>query len=71
MVEDITKIPQSELESDLADTVKDILVCQAALKVGIDTYGKGDSTQHRLDVNLRIERMITNELNRRKNGEMS
>lgn len=38
---DITTIPQSELEKDLADSLSDIRMCEFALLQGITSYSGG------------------------------
>ncbi len=65
---DITKLSISELEADLLDTKNDIVVCQTALEVGVTEYSAG-TVQHRLDVNIKIEKIIEKELKRRNQND--
>lgn len=62
---DITEIPTVELLVDLQESLDDITVCNNALKVGALTYGNGESTRYRYDVNLKIVEKIRAELKRR------
>lgn len=63
---DITEIPTAELLLDLQESLDDITTCNNALKVGVLTYGNGESTRYRYDVNLRIVEKIRAELKRRE-----
>ena len=62
---DIMTIPDAELKKDLDETFGDILTCQAALKLGIETYANGESVRRRLDTNEKIKDKIEAELKRR------
>ena len=66
MSQSISEFTTEELKNDLAETKADIILCEKALALGITEYSDGDSVQHRLDVNLKIERMIEGELEFRK-----
>ena len=66
MNKSMSEFTTEELENDLAATKTDIILCEKALSLGIKVYNPGDSVQHRLDVNLRIERLIETELSFRK-----
>lgn len=63
---DITKIPKDELRKDLDETYGDIIDCEAALKLGIKTYGNGKSVKERLEANQSIRAKIEAELKRRR-----
>ena len=63
-MDDITKIPTSELEKDLADSYDDLVVCERALSMGIDSYS-GESVEHRIRGNKHFIKVITAELARR------
>lgn len=65
-MEDITKIPHTELMEDKHTSLADIDVCRAALGMGVTTYGNGKNTQRRLEVNQDIVKKIDAELARRK-----
>lgn len=62
---DITEIPTSELENDLAASLQDIKVCTIAIREGITAYS-GGSVQHRLDTNRAIVQKIKTELVQRE-----
>jgi hypothetical protein len=62
---DITEIPTSELENDLAASLQDIKVCTIAIREGIATYS-GGSVQDRLDTNRAIVQKIKAELAQRE-----
>jgi hypothetical protein len=65
-MEEIAKIPYTELIRDRDESVADISVCETALSLGITTYGDGKSTQRRLEVNQGVVEKIDAELARRK-----
>jgi len=65
---DITKIPLEELHADRLASANDVLLCQKALALGVDTYN-GESTQKRLDVNAAIVAMVDAELERRTQND--
>lgn len=64
-MEDITKIPHTELMKDKHESLADITVCKSALDMGVTTYGKGRSVQRRLEGNQGIVKKIDAELARR------
>lgn len=66
----IAKIPTDELISDLKDTAEDIVICKAALGLGVTEYS-GGSVQDRLDANLKIQKVIEAELSRREGLQQS
>lgn len=61
---DITKIPEEELRKDLEDSYADILACEAALRLGLESYS-GGKVEHRLNSNKYFVEVITAELQRR------
>lgn len=61
---DITTIPQTELEKDLADSLADIRMCEFALLQGVTTYS-GGAVEDRLEKNKYFVKVITAELERR------
>ena len=62
----IEDFPIEELQTDRAESVADIQLCQRALGEGVETYSDGkNSVQYRLAVNERIVRIIDAELDRR------
>lgn len=65
-MEDITKMPHTELMKDKTESLAFIEVCQSALDMGVTTYGNGKSVQRRLEVNQGIVRKIDAELARRE-----
>ena len=69
MPQDITTIPLSELKKDLYESDQDIIVCELALMQGTTTYGDGESTQRRQDINKAVSKMIRAELERREQLE--
>jgi hypothetical protein len=62
---DITQFTTEDLRADLADTIEDIVACQLALLLGVREYS-GGSVHKRMDENMAIRRMITDELKRRE-----
>ena len=62
---DITKIPTDKLKMDLQDSLEDIRVCEEALSKGIRSYSAGP-VKERLNANKCFVKVITDELNRRK-----
>ena len=65
---DITTIPDSELEKDLRESLQDIEACKAGLLVGILEV-RGTSVQYRLEQNEYFVKVITAELERRKEAQ--
>lgn len=65
-MEDITKIPHTELMQDKHESLADITVCQSALDMGVTTYGNGKSVQERLWAAQDKVAKIDAELARRK-----
>jgi hypothetical protein len=61
---DITQFTTEDLQADLADTLEDIVMCQIALVFGGVQYSR-ETLWKRLDENLAIRRMITDELRSR------
>lgn len=68
-MDDITLISEEELRKDLEDSYKDILDCEAALKLGLKTYS-GGSIHSRLIANKYFVKVIAAELNRRKKSSV-
>ena len=62
---DIKLIPLDELIADRDDSIKDIDVCEMAIKIGIKEYSAG-SVQQRLDTNKQILIKINEEIKRRE-----
>lgn len=61
---DITLIEESTLLIDLAESIKDIEVCQRALNLGLTEYS-GGKVEDRLAGNQKIIQKIKTELARR------
>ena len=62
----IEDFPIEELETDRAESVAGIQLCQQALGEDVETYFAGNfSVRHRLEQNERIVRIIDAELERR------
>ena len=59
-------ISLGELLKDLKESLYDIVVCEAAIAMGITTYSAGN-VQERLDKNKQFVKVIELELERRKN----
>lgn len=66
MGQDITTIPIETLDRDLQESKNDISICEVALLHGITSYS-GGSVQERLDDNKRFVKVISEELERRRN----
>lgn len=64
-MKDITEIPENKLLKDKDESYKDIINCEAVLKIGVKNYS-GGSVLERLNVNKEIINKIDNELDRRK-----
>lgn len=64
-MEDITKIPHTELMKDKHESLADIDVCRTALDMGVTTYGNFQKVRERLEGNQDIVRKIDAELSRR------
>lgn len=65
----IDRIPLSELQSDLQDSIEDIEICSRALAVGVTHHRDGLSVQYRIDRNRQIIEVIEAELGRRSRAE--
>ena len=63
---DIATIPDEELIEDRNASLADIEICRRALLSGVPTYGNGQSTQRRLDVNAVIVARLDAEMQRRE-----
>jgi hypothetical protein len=61
---DISNIPEEELRKDLQDSYADIIACEAAMRIGVETYS-GGSVQKRLNANRGFIKVIEAELARR------
>jgi len=62
---DMTQFTTAELQTDLAACITDIKLCKKALAIGITHYNKS-SVGIRLSANTVIQRVIEEELTRRK-----
>ena len=65
MMVDIKTIPIEKLKKDIADSKRDILVCNIALANKITEYS-GGTVKSRLEANKHFVDVITKELNKRK-----
>jgi hypothetical protein len=63
----ITTIPTDTLETDLQESKNDISCCELALLHGLTSYS-GGSVQKRLDDNKLFVKVISEELDHRKNS---
>ena len=58
----LKEIPTQELVDDLGEVEADISLCRLALAVGVTTYSEGKPVAERLENNLWMKKVITEEL---------
>lgn len=62
---DIATIPTTELRVDLHESIDDVIICEAAMRLGITNHRDGFPVADRLQTNRRIIARIEAELARR------
>jgi hypothetical protein len=67
---DISLIPTQELIDDKEASLNDIVACETALAIGIETYS-GGSVRDRLECNRKIVVAIDAELERRAQDDIA